>query len=363
MLIYSKEPLNVMMKNILLLDDPFTSGYVYVNKETYDQALSLNITYNQDIGRVKQTISGKGMLNWAANKVISHVVSFCSEHFCSPLNMLAPYLAYTLPIGVEWPEDDAEIIKMAYGVLNQMSQFVNFYGTALMPATAKADITIPKNIIMSYEDSWKAQIETLDKCVVAVPVDVDMVINEVMEKIKASGILETLVPPVQVVTTGVIEPVPVVKVASPIPEPEPERSFIADLTQDEDDDISVKHTAPVVKEEESNVSTQASGEIKENEKEAVKAVEEKKEESDSGEEDEEDEDDLEARILAMMKQIEDAPAEEFTPKDEPTREAPKPAPKVEKKEDVVNFGESGTINMTEQQIAEGNRRLLNDYDL
>lgn len=335
MLIYSKEPLNVMMKNILLLDDPFTNGYIYVNKETYDQALSLYITYNQDIGRVRQTISGKGMLNWAANKVISRVVNLCSENFCSPINMLAPYLAYTLPIGVEWPEDDEEIIRMAYGVLHQMSQFTNFYATSLMPAGAKADITIPKNIVMAYEESWKAQLETLDKCVVAIPI-----------------YIEKEVPVAQPTM------VPVAEAHTIIP---------SSVTEEDGDEIGV---GPRVAEDNVKVEEEVKQVEKvDHEDDSVKGsgeeVEEKPEEEESSAEEEADEeeedDDLEARILAMMKDIEEAPAEDFEPpKTEDKKEEEKP---VEKKKETVNYGESGSINLTEAEIAAGNRRLLEDYDI
>lgn len=337
MLIYSKEPLNVMMKNILLLDDQFTGGYVYVNKETYDQALSLYVTFNQDILRVKQTISGKGMLNWEANKKISHVVSVCSEYFSSPLNMLAPYLAYTLPIGVEWPEDDEEMIKMAYGILHQMSQFTNFYATALMPAGAKADITIPKNIIMAYEDSWRAQLETLDKCVVAVPVYVERAINvePSADELHVVQITEEVQNSAKPVEESVPEEVTV-------EEPKVEES-VAQAESEESTDEGAEEATTDTAEQEDDQTAEDSNDAE-------------------GDDDEIDYAALEAKILAQMKEIEDAPSEEYAPK-EPDEDKTVETPKETSKEEKVNFGESGTINMTEQQIAAGNRAILNDYDI
>ena len=357
MLIYSKEPLNVMMKNILLLDDPLTDGYVYVSKETYDQALSLNLTFNGDVGRVKGTISGKGMLNWANNKAVSHAVNLCAERFASPLNMLAPYLAYTVPMGIEWSDNDEEIAEMAYGVLHQMSQFVNFHATALMPAGAKADITIPKNIILSYKESWKAQVDSLDKCVVAVPVYVNT-------------------------------PAPVTEQVLPTPQPSNgvvtafsaqagKDAGVPDFVPTADEDISedvvprqatqetrVEEAVANDGEEEKIVTDAAQTEKSETDTESDKkeAGKEEADEKDADSDEESDEDDMEAKILAMMKDIENAPSDRFVSK---SKEADTPASvaKEEPKEETVNVGESGSLNMTESQIAEGNRRILADYDI
>lgn len=357
MIIYSKEPLNVMMKNILLLDDPFTSGYVYVSKETFEQALSLKITYNDDVSRVRATISGKGMLNWAANKVISHVVDLCATNFCAPINMLAPYLAYTHAIGIDWPESDEEIVSMAYGVLHQMSQFINFYGVSLMPAAGKADIMIPKNIIMAYEDSWKAQLDSLDKCVVAVPVYVN----------GATPVVQTAVPAVTI---------PVQTTAPVLESPVSADTTKALIEEEDDDDIKVQPRTAVVNDTEKtkevvqDVQAEASGETEEAEEETVPdskeedagEEEQEVEEDAGGDEGEEDEDDMEAKILALMKGIEDAPAEQF--QKEPKREtAPEPVKETSKRDEAVDVGDSGSINMTESEIAAGNRRLLNDYDI
>lgn len=345
MLIYSNEPLNVMMKNILLLDDLFTGGYVYVNKETYDQALSLSITFNQDIGRVKQTISGKGMLNWAANAKINHVVSLCAEHFAQPLNMLAPYLAYTLPIGVEWPDEDEDIIKMAYGVLNQMSGFTNFYGTALMPAGAKAEITIPKNIIMAYEDSWKAQLDTLDKCVVAVPVYIE---GSKPASTDSKGSLKEMLadPEIKRAVDSNIE--------------------ISDITDKKEETVENDADEEVV--EDSTGDTESTEETSSGDEKVVSSAEEQdKESSDEEDGDEGEEDDMEAKILAMMKAIEDAPSESFQPKEEERLVTSMAAPTVDKKSDAKenrsSYGDSGSINLTEQEIIDGNNKLLNDYDI
>lgn len=376
MIIYSKEPLNVMMKNILLLDDPYTGGYVYVSKETYDQAISLSITFNQDVGRVKGTISGKGMLNWAANKVISHVVSLCSERFASPISMLAPYLAYTLPIGVEWPEDDKEIVAMAYGVLHQMSQFTNFYGTALMPSGSKADISIPKNIIMAYEESWKAQIETLGDCVVAVPVFIDLSGSMSSGSTLMYSQVSDGTVSVPVVHEVQHQPAPVqsavtaqtVVVEKPTATGQASDAESGSTDNNEQTETTVTNEVPEKKEEVADVQTQVQSKVDVNEEKTSETSEEHDAESDEtdAEEDGEEgeEEDMEAKILAMMKAIEDAPAEEFQPKETAkTVEASKPETGVKKDEESVKFGESGSINMTEREIAEGNRRLLSDYDI
>lgn len=366
MIIYSKEPLNVMMKNILLLDDPITDGYVYVSKETYDQALSLNLTYNGDVSRVKGTISGKGMLNWSNNKAVNHAVNLCAERFTTPLNMLAPYLAYTVPIGIEWSEDNEEIAKMAYGILHQMSQFINFYATSLMPANAKADISLPKNIMLSYEDSWKAQIATLGECVIAVPIFVnghteqpmlEPVADQNAAKVALFAEQAKEVSAAEVDTGTVLEPETNGAVDTKGLQKSVE-SLEVDSTFKENEDKKESVEVPV-DEEISDESKGNAGDVEVGTKESSEGSGDADEESE-----ESDEDDMEAKILAMMKEIENAPAERFAPKDtepkpEPTKTEVKPEPKTES----VNSGESGTIGLTEAQIAEGNRRLLEDYDI
>ena len=42
MILYRKEPYPIQMKNVMLLDDTKSGGVVYVNKNTYDQALLLS---------------------------------------------------------------------------------------------------------------------------------------------------------------------------------------------------------------------------------------------------------------------------------------------------------------------------------
>lgn len=350
MIIYSKEPLNIMMKNILLLDDPFTSGYVYVSKETYDQALSLSLTFNQDISRVKGTISGKGMLNWAANKSVNLAVSLCSEKMPSPINMLAPYLAYTLPVGVEWSEDNEEIIKMGYGILHQMSQFINFYQTALMPAGTKAEVTMPKNILMAYEESWRAQLETLDKCVVVLPVYV-------------GGQAPTSSLKDKVTSSENISQIEVSDIVGTNTEQQ-EAVSVPDFVSEDTDEINVQprgtDDAAI-----NNESEDTGNGEKEETAEVVAAPEENSETKESDEDgDEGEEDDMEAKILALMKSIEEAPAEDFQTKESESVENKSSEPASnDRKEETVNAGDSGSINMTEREIAEGNRKVLNDYDI
>ena len=62
MIIYRQKPFNCKMKNIIVLDTS-VGGCIYVSKETYEQALSIAITFSKDKNRVEKA-PGKMADGW-----------------------------------------------------------------------------------------------------------------------------------------------------------------------------------------------------------------------------------------------------------------------------------------------------------
>lgn len=167
MIIYRKEPYPLQMRNIMLLDDNSTGGVVYVNKATYDQALLLFGRFDGNAQRVLDTIKGKGTEVYTFNKPLKELVEKACKEFPEPLNMIAPFIIYATPNqGIEW---EGAGLELAYGILHQLSQLIDFNATTLVPKEVRAQITLPTAILMQYKASWEELCSTLKDKVVAIP--------------------------------------------------------------------------------------------------------------------------------------------------------------------------------------------------
>lgn len=167
MIIYRKEPYHLQMRNIMLLDDPSTGGVVYVNKATYDQALLLFGRFDGNSQRVLDTIKGKGTEVYILNKPLKALVEKACAEMPEPLNMIAPFLIYaTSNQGIDW---ENATLELAYGILHQLSQLIDFNATTLVPKEVRAQITVPTVILMQYQTSWDELCSTLKDKVVTVP--------------------------------------------------------------------------------------------------------------------------------------------------------------------------------------------------
>lgn len=173
MIIYRKKPFNCQMKNMLLLDAGLTDGCVYVSKDTYDQAISMMITYNNDKTRLEQ-IMNPSMPGWRNEPGLYDVFSKAFEKMPKPLNMLAIFLGYASESGINWKEEDPEIVaEQTYGALHMLSQFLDFNNTINVPAEVRTKIHVPKHIMMNYKESWDQLCSTLEDLVMPVEKDGD----------------------------------------------------------------------------------------------------------------------------------------------------------------------------------------------
>lgn len=169
MILYKKEPIPLQMRNIMLLDDDRTGGVVYVNKQTYDQALLLHGRFDGDPNRVINTIKGKGTETYIVNVELRGLVENMMEAMPKPLNMLAPFIIMaTQNKNIEWKADN---LIMGYGILHQFSQLIDFNATTLVPAEVRNNLSLPTIILMQYESSWDELCSTLKDRVVNIKND------------------------------------------------------------------------------------------------------------------------------------------------------------------------------------------------
>lgn len=192
MILYRKEPYPLQMKNIMLLDDAKSGGVVYVSKTTYDQALMLHSRFDGNVQRVIDTLKSKKTEAYIAIPGLPNVINTMGKTMPEPLNILAPFLMLcTQNQGIEWNENDREL---AYGILHQYSQLIDFNAMTLVPAEVRANVVIPTALLKQYQVSWDDICSTLEDKIVTVPK--------------------------QVVTQTVVQPTPVVE-ARPVEQPKP----------------------------------------------------------------------------------------------------------------------------------------------
>ncbi len=140
------------MKNVMLLDDVKSSGVVYVNKTTYDQALLLSGRLDGDPKRVLDILRSP---KTEAYRVILGLKGLIDEMMSSmpkPINMLAPFLAFCAQNqGITWDPKDR---VFAYGILHQFSMLVDFNAITLVPVEVRNNITVATTVLKEYETSW-----------------------------------------------------------------------------------------------------------------------------------------------------------------------------------------------------------------
>jgi outer membrane biosynthesis protein TonB len=68
--------------------------------------------------------------------------------------------------GITWDVSNREL---AYGILHQYSQLIDFNAMTLVPADVRANVTLPTAILMQYQASWDDLCSTLEDRVVLAP--------------------------------------------------------------------------------------------------------------------------------------------------------------------------------------------------
>lgn len=188
MIIYRQKPFNCKMKNIIVLDTS-VGGCIYVSKETYEQALSIAITFSKDKNRVEKAL-GKMADGWMIIPGMYTAYNKVFDLLPKPLNMLAIFIALSMDSGIDWKIEGEELLETTCGVLHTISQFADFYSILITPNDARQKLEIPKHVYQGYHDSWESLTGTLEDNVVAVSTDevnkivVDCVGNTIESKVK-----------------------------------------------------------------------------------------------------------------------------------------------------------------------------------
>lgn len=176
MIIYRQKPFNCKMKNIIVLDTS-VGGCIYVSKETYEQALSIAITFSKDKNRVEKAL-GKMADGWMIVPGMYTAYNKVFDLLPKPLNMLAIFIALSMDSGIDWKIEDEALVETACGVLHTISQFADFYSILITPNDARQKLEIPKHVYQGYHDSWESLTGTLEDDVVSVSTDE---VNKIVE--------------------------------------------------------------------------------------------------------------------------------------------------------------------------------------
>lgn len=214
MILYRKEPYQLQMKNIMLLDDVKSGGVVYVNKATYDQALMLHSRFDGNVQRVADTIKSKKTEVYITIPNLPKVIETMGKTMPEPLNILAPFLMLCANnAGIEWDVEDRE---MVYGILHQYSQLIDFNAMTLVPAEVRANVQFPTSLLKQYKVSWEDLCSTLEDKVVLAP-------KTVIQEVKVEQPVQVAPTPVPVQASQPVQPIPTSQpapVTTPAPQPE-----------------------------------------------------------------------------------------------------------------------------------------------
>lgn len=207
MILYTEEKMKLGNNDAIVLDIPDGSGYIYVTRSVYDQALLLNERFEGDINILRQHLRTAG----------AHIVEarFFADNAPKPLNILAPFLGLI--------DTDVVIessVKEICGVLNQLAMTINFNNFTKVPYEVRADVKFSKSIVADYERVWedmKVKYNIMDLDLSTIPMEfVKQIVTEIMEAVLPSLQQVQRVEVVKTIKEEVKENIPVEVQAMPV---------------------------------------------------------------------------------------------------------------------------------------------------
>lgn len=171
MILYTKQPVNIQINNVMVLKDDFSKGIVYIDGDTFAQAVSMFTTFNNDDDRLEATLRSSATEGWVANDGLYKAATLFKEHAPKPLNVLGHFLAYAKSVQFDWSGSDEEVMEKCYGVLHILSQMIDFYQICIQPKDVRQNITLLSNSVANYKNSWNVIIGDLKQEVVLKPVE------------------------------------------------------------------------------------------------------------------------------------------------------------------------------------------------
>lgn len=143
MIYHSDEKIDVWQKNVMMLDLEDDMGYLYVTRNTYDQAVILNDRFGHSSSALRERLGGPDTQN--------DIVEFMSSILPEPISILAPF--YHL-IGSE-VEFDVDNVHQIIGALSYMSMNIDFNGFLKVPHEVRASLSYTKSILFDFLPSYE----------------------------------------------------------------------------------------------------------------------------------------------------------------------------------------------------------------
>lgn len=143
-------PLSIQMTNTIVLEDEVDGGFVYVNKDTYDQARDIFARFDGDCGTIwKQMV---GTFNKDAHKELFEVMQKWRKTVPEPLHVLMwVFINLQDTKGIKW---DAVSKEDMYGFMHELSMMMDLNAMTLVPAEVRARVKVPSSMLLAYKDSW-----------------------------------------------------------------------------------------------------------------------------------------------------------------------------------------------------------------
>lgn len=138
MLVYSKNKVYPKVVNMITLE-VCEEGYVYVQKGTYDQALTLKVKQGFD--------SLMTLLDCGDNN--AEAIVFAFENLPEPVNMLAPFLGLV-------KEEIGASFEEVIGVLHVITTSISPYNFVRKPKEIRKTLEFSGSVKREYQESWKA---------------------------------------------------------------------------------------------------------------------------------------------------------------------------------------------------------------
>lgn len=139
MIYYSEKPIKTWQPNLIMLDLEDDLGYIYVTRNTYDQAVLIADRFNHDAELVTKKLGG--VRN--QEDTSSYMVAVLPD----PINILTPFY-HLIDNSVKI---DPENTRQAIGVLSYISMSVDFNMMLKVPPEVRANLVFTKSILLDYQ--------------------------------------------------------------------------------------------------------------------------------------------------------------------------------------------------------------------
>lgn len=179
MILYSKEPINVQMKNVMMLDDPSTGGVIYISKSTYDDCMLLAGRFDGDANALIKVLFDPAEVK---DNVDLKAAFKTMKNAPYPVQMLGPFLYFCKDN--DGLSLEGATIERLYGIIHMLSQAISFNMLTLVPKEVRTKVSIPTSILNSYKKSWEDLTHSIKNDVVLVQAGSRQAIQQVTSTVE-----------------------------------------------------------------------------------------------------------------------------------------------------------------------------------